>query len=164
MNKNGLIYISVVYGIQILNILLNLLLIRFLSLEQLGTITLAKVYFQFMDYTHLGMRMAIDRLAPIQNITENRLAVSIAFFITLSVSLIYITLIYLFVSNDIIILLFMFSGLFFALGNIFKSYYRAKQQFSNILMLTIILSLLPLIGQIFFLLLYGYKGFIYSTR
>ena len=57
----------------------------------------------------------------------------------------------------------MFAGLSFALGNIFKAYYRAKQHFKKMFLMTIILALIPLIGQLIGLLLYGYTGFIYST-
>jgi O-antigen/teichoic acid export membrane protein len=163
MNKKGYIYIIIIYGIQAFNITLNILLIKFLTLEQLGTVTMAKVYFQFMDYSHLGMRMAIDRLSPIQTLQDNKITVKIAFFITFFVSIIYILFIYLFISQDIIILLFMIAGMFFALGNIFKAYYRAKESFTNMVIMTIIIAFIPLIGQLFFLFFYGYKGFIYGT-
>lgn len=65
MFKKGIIYILLNYMIQFLNILFNLLLMKYLNSYQLGSLALAKTWQQFVDYSHLGARFSLDRYIPV---------------------------------------------------------------------------------------------------
>ncbi|EFH3430983.1 polysaccharide biosynthesis protein, partial [Escherichia coli] len=51
MIKKGLIYILINYAIQFLNIFLSLVMMKYLTTAQLGDLTLARTWQQFVDYS-----------------------------------------------------------------------------------------------------------------
>ncbi len=161
MFKKSLIYIIIVYATQVLSIILNILLIRNLSLEQLGQVTLAKIYFQFMDYSHLGSRFAMDRYVPTMNNESAIKITNTVFLLSFCISIIIILIVYFFISSNIIVLIFMISGLFFSQVTIHKSFYRAKGAISSMIKIVLATLLMPLFAQVIAIKYFDFNIFIF---
>ena len=162
MLKKSFSYLGVVYLLQILNIVLNILLIRNLSLDALGQITLAKVYFQFMDYLHLGSRFVMDRYLPTSNEKEGKLITNIAVLVSFVLSVVAIIVVYFFFNNSWVVIIFMISGSIFAQGNIYKTYFRAKEKTKDMITIVLVMSLLPLLLQLITIVFFSFKIFVFS--
>lgn len=144
MFKKGIIYIVLNYAIQFLNILFNLLLMKYLSSYQLGSLALAKTWQQFVDYSHLGARFSLDRYIPVAEEEEKKyLVVTVLFSTTVGAIIVFIVAL---ISNnaDIIVSLLTASGIFIALSNVLKAYYRATNNLNEMLKLVFFNQLLPL--------------------
>ncbi|HFN5737013.1 TPA: polysaccharide biosynthesis protein, partial [Escherichia coli] len=76
MIKKGLIYILINYAIQFLNIFLSLVMMKYLTTAQLGDLTLARTWQQFVDYSHFGARFSLDRFIPLKKEREKKLLVT----------------------------------------------------------------------------------------
>jgi O-antigen/teichoic acid export membrane protein len=161
MFKKSMVYLAIVYLIQILNIVLNILLIRLLPLEQLGQITIAKVFFQFMDYTHLGSRFAMDRYVPTHTEEDGKKLTIFTMNISLFVSAFFIVLVYFFINNSFIVLIFMISGFLFAIGTIYKAYFRAREETNQMFFVILLSIFLPLIVQIITISFFDFNTFIF---
>jgi len=162
MLKKSIIYIVVVYVLQVISIALNILLIRNLSLENLGQVSLAKVYFQFMDYLHLGTRFTMDRYLPTSNIDDSKLILNFTLLLSLLTSFIFIVIIYIFMDANWIIMMFMISGFVFAQGTIYKAYYRAKGKIKDMIYVVLLTTMLPLVVQLIAIIFYDFVTFLFS--
>lgn len=147
---------------QILTIVLNILLIRNLSLENLGHITIAKVYFQFMEYTHLGSRFVMDRYVPTHNEKDGKSITVFTMNVSVFVSALFIGIVYFFVNNDLIILVFMLSGFAFTMGSTYKAYFRAKEDTRKMLAVILISIFFPLIVQVIVIYFFDFNAFVLS--
>lgn len=148
MFKKGLIYIVLNYTIQFLNIIFNLLLMKYLSSYQLGSLALARTWQQFVDYSHLGARFSLDRYIPVAEEEEKKYLVATVLFTTLVGSL-FILLIAVILNNaDIVVSILTASGIFIAAGNIIKAYYRATNNLTEMLKLVFYNQLLPVLISI----------------
>lgn len=148
MFKKGLIYIVLNYMIQFLNILFNLLLMNHLTSYQLGSLSLAKTWQQFVDYSHLGTRFSLDRYIPVAEEEEKRHLVSTVIFFTGINALIVFVVAIIFNDADIIVTILTASGIFIAVGNILKAYYRAINNLTEMLKLVFFNQLVPLLVSI----------------
>ncbi len=148
MLKKSIVYLVIVYAIQILNVVLNIVLIRSLSLENLGQITLAKVYFQFMDFMHLGSRFTLDRFVPTANEENGKKLTVFAMTISFFTSFIFLFIVYFFMTTNTIVLIFMISGFIFAQETIYKAYFRAKEKTKEMIQVVLITMFFPLVAQI----------------
>lgn len=148
MLKKGLIYILLNYTIQFLNIIFNLLLMKYLNSYQLGSLALAKTWQQLVDYSHLGARFSLDRYIPVAEEEEKKYLVATVLFTTFVGSL-FILLVAVVVNNaDIIVSILTVSGIFIAVGNIVKAYYRATNSLTKMLNLVFYNQLVPLLISI----------------
>lgn len=148
MFKKGLIYIVLNYTIQFLNIIFNLLLIKYLSSYQLGSLTLARTWQQLVDYSHLGARFSLDRYIPLAEDEEKKYLVATVLFTTFLGSL-FILLVAVVLNNaDIVVSILTASGIFIAVGNIVKAYYRATNSLTKMLKLVFYNQLVPLLISI----------------
>lgn len=162
MLKKSIVYLTIVYLMQVLTIVLNIILIRNLSLEHLGQITLAKVYFQFMEYTHLGSRFAMDRYVPTYNEKDGKSITVFTMNVSLFVSALFIAIVYLFVDNDLIILVFMVSGFAYTMASTYKAYFRAKEDTRKMLSVILTSIFFPLIVQVIVIYFYDFNVFVVS--
>ncbi|MCF4201115.1 polysaccharide biosynthesis protein, partial [Acinetobacter baumannii] len=148
MFKKGLIYIVLNYTIQFLNIIFNLLLMKYLSSYQLGSLALAKTWQQFVDYSHLGARFSLDRYIPTAEEEEKKYLVATVLFTTFIGSLFILLAAVILNDADIIVSILTASGIFIAVGNIIKAYYRATNSLTKMLNLVFYNQLLPLLISI----------------
>ncbi|EXW19450.1 polysaccharide biosynthesis family protein [Acinetobacter baumannii 25766_4] len=148
MFKKGLIYIVLNYTIQFLNIIFNLLLMKYLSSYQLGSLALAKTWQQFVDYSHLGARFSLDRYIPTAEEEEKKYLVATVLFTTFIGSLFILLAAVILNDADIIVSVLTASGIFIAVGNIIKAYYRATNSLTKMLNLVFYNQLLPLLISI----------------
>ncbi len=145
MLKKGFLYIILNYSIQFLNIVLNLVFMKYLSASQLGSLTLARVWQQFVDYSHLGTRFSLDRYIPTAEEIEKKYLV-VTVLISTIISSIIVCLIAILVNQvDIVITILTVSGVFIAISNILKAYYRATNAINKMLRLVFYNQVLPLL-------------------
>ena len=162
MFKKSFIYLFIVYLMQILSIVLNILFIRNLSLENLGQITVAKVYFQFMDYMHLGSRFTMDRYIPISSGEEGKYITLVAMTISFLSSMVFIFIVYVFLNHSYIVLIFMVAGSIFAQGTIYKAYFRAVEKTKEMIWVIMITMFFPLVVQIIAILFFDFQIYLIS--
>jgi len=148
MLKKGLIYILLNYMIQFLNILFNLLLMKYLNSYQLGSLALAKTWQQFVDYSHLGARFSLDRYIPVAKDEEKKYLVATVLFTTFIGALFILLVSIIFNKADIVVSILTASGVFIAVGNIVKAYYRATNNLTEMLKLVFYNQLVPLLISI----------------
>ncbi len=148
MFKKGLIYILLNYMIQFLNILFNLLLMKYLNSYQLGSLALAKTWQQFVDYSHLGARFSLDRYIPVAKDEEKKYLVATVLFTTFIGALFILLVAVIFNKADVVISILTASGVFIAVGNIVKAYYRATNNLTEMLKLVFYNQLVPLLISI----------------
>ncbi|MBP2811685.1 oligosaccharide flippase family protein [Acinetobacter baumannii] len=148
MFKKGIIYILLNYMIQFLNILFNLLLMKYLNSYQLGSLALAKTWQQFVDYSHLGARFSLDRYIPVAKEEEKKYLVATVLFTTFIGALFVLLAAIIFNKADIVVSILTASGVFIAVGNIVKAYYRATNSLTEMLKLVFYNQLLPLLISI----------------
>lgn len=148
MFKKGLIYIVLNYMIQFLNIIFNLLLMKYLSSYQLGSLALAKTWQQFVDYSHLGARFSLDRYIPVAEEEEKKYLVATVLFTTFIGSLFILLIAVILNDADVIVLTLTASGVFIAVGNVVKAYYRATNSLTKMLNLVFYNQFLPLLISI----------------
>jgi O-antigen/teichoic acid export membrane protein len=160
MLKKSIVYLAIVYLMQVLSIILNILLIRNLSLENLGQITLAKVYFQFMEYTHLGSRFAMDRFVPTHTEKAGKKITIFTMNISVIISIVTIGIVYLFINDDLIILVFMISGFAYTMASTYKAYFRAKEDTGKMLAVILTSIFFPLIIQVIVIYFFDFNTFV----
>ncbi len=148
MFKKGLIYILLNYMIQFLNILFNLLLMKYLNSYQLGSLALAKTWQQFVDYSHLGARFSLDRYIPVAKDEEKKYLVATVLFTTFIGALFVLLVAVIFNKADVVVSILTASGVFIAVGNIVKAYYRATNNLTEMLKLVFYNQLVPLLISI----------------
>lgn len=148
MFKKGLIYIVLNYTIQFLNIIFNLLLMKYLSSYQLGSLTLARTWQQLVDYSHLGARFSLDRYIPVAEDEEKKYLVATVLFTTFLGSLFILLVAVVLNDADIVVSILTASGIFIAVGNIVKAYYRATNSLTKMLKLVFYNQLVPLLISI----------------
>ncbi|PSB80706.1 hypothetical protein [Photobacterium damselae] len=142
--KTKIKYILTVYSVQILNIILNLLFMRYLTSAQIGVLNIAKILSQLPDYAHVGTRFSLDRYVPVEKKTLAINYAIISFFISSIVSFIILLVMLYFGYNSTLYLSFYFSGVVLAQGNILKSYYRARGDTILMIKIPLFLSVIPL--------------------
>ncbi|WP_353163618.1 oligosaccharide flippase family protein [Acinetobacter guillouiae] len=163
MFRKGVIYILLNYTIQFLNIIFNLLLMKYLTSYQLGSLTLAKTWQQFVDYSHLGARFSLDRYIPVAEEDEKKYLVAAVLLSTFVGSIIIFIIAMVFNKADAIVSILTASGIFIALGNILKAYYRATNNLTEMLKLVFFNQLVPvLISIIVYFLTYDFKLYLVS--
>lgn len=159
---NQFYYVFINYLAQGMNVMLNLILIRYLTSSELGTVTLGKIFFQVADYLHLGTRYALDRYLPIKNNIRSIFYLNSVILLYFVISILYLSVVLIFWIDNLIYIFFAFSGVLFNLTNFVKIFYRSKQNYNLLNLTTMIIILLPIIIQLIGILLYQYIGFIYG--
>ncbi|WP_264653700.1 polysaccharide biosynthesis protein [Acinetobacter sp. GG2] len=134
--------------IQFLNILFNLLLMKYLNSYQLGSLALAKTWQQFVDYSHLGARFSLDRYIPVAKDEEKKYLVATVLFTTFIGALFVLLVAVIFNKADVVVSILTASGVFIAVGNIVKAYYRATNNLTEMLKLVFYNQLVPLLISI----------------
>jgi O-antigen/teichoic acid export membrane protein len=159
---NLLKYIGIGYISAILNILLNLLLIRFLTPLSLGKVTLGKSIFQSFEYSHLGLRNGLDRWFPYCTKQEERnIIFSVAYIFSFISSSLFVLFWVLYYPDDILFYLcFSLSGLLYTIVMLYRIYYRAFEEKKDFINISFAITLFPLLIQIIGLLLFNVNGFI----
>lgn len=145
MFRKGLLYIILNYSIQFLNILLNLLLMKYLNSYQLGSLALARVWQQLVDYSHLGTRFSLDRYIPTAEELEKKYLVVSVLVSTIISSIIVCLAAVIINKADIVISILTITGVFIAFSNILKAYYRATNNLTKMLKLVFYNQVLPLL-------------------
>lgn len=161
MDLKGVFYVAINYLSQIFSVIINLLLIKGLSSNELGIVSFARIFFQIPEFTQLGLRSALDRHLPFLGSKRSRLYFSSCFYLYLLVSFFYLFIVFI-NSSNFIYSLFAISGVFFVVSNFFKVYFRARGEIKNLNISSFSLSVLPIVIQITFFYFYGFYGFLYS--
>ncbi|MDQ9889800.1 polysaccharide biosynthesis protein [Acinetobacter pittii] len=121
---------------------------KYLSSYQLGSLALAKTWQQFVDYSHLGARFSLDRYIPVAEEEEKKYLVATVLFTTFIGSLFILLIAVILNDADVIVSILTASGIFIAVGNIVKAYYRATNSLTKMLNLVFYNQLLPLLISI----------------
>ena len=163
LKQNLLKYLAVGYLSTFLNVLLNLLLIKFLDTYALGRITLGKTVFQSFEFSHVGIRYGLDRVLPYH---EDRPFKKDAYFTSSilfsGVSSIVFILFWFFydINNALFYLIFSISGLVYTIITIYKIYFRASSDKIKFIKISAVISLLPILLQIIGLIIYAERGYL----
>ncbi len=164
MIKKGILYIIFNYIIQLLNIILSLVFMRYLSPSMLGDLSLARTWQQLVDYSHFGTRFSLDRYVPTAEDEEKKELLTTVMLTTLFGG--FLILIFSIVFNDInkVVTLLSATGLFMAISNILKTYLRASNQISEMLKIVLFAQLFPiLISLSVYLFTKSFSYYLYST-
>lgn len=153
--SQSLFYLLISYGIQAINIVFNWICIQYLTTSALGNLTIAKLWMQVFDYSHLGTRFSMDRLIPVDKSNKTTL-LSISIYITSIVSLFILAICWFLNKTNIYIITYAIAGLVIALSNVFKAYYRANEELDKMFLIVLCLNLIPL--SIITPLLYIFKN------
>lgn len=143
MFKKRILYLLSIYSIQGINILLNLLFMKYLSVIQLGDLALAKTWQQSVDYSHAGTRFSLDRYIPVADEIGKKQLVSAVINVTVVISSCLFTGSMFFSRFNTVIVTFTFVGFMLAMSNIIKAYLRASGEIDRMLFTVIICQLLP---------------------
>ncbi|HCI3590011.1 TPA: polysaccharide biosynthesis protein, partial [Acinetobacter baumannii] len=108
---------------------------KYLNSYQLGSLALAKTWQQFVDYSHLGARFSLDRYIPVAKEEEKKYLVATVLFTTFIGALFVFLAAIIFNKADIVVSILTASGVFIAVGNIVKAYYRATNSLTEMLKL-----------------------------
>lgn len=136
---------------QFLNVILNLLFMQRLSTEQLGVLSLAKVFLQSADYSHLGTRFSLDRFVPTSEKERSINYAIIASLVSLLVSLLITCYILYSQGETLIYLSFFISGVIIAQSNILKAYYRGRGNTVVMIAVPFYFSILPILAILLFI-------------
>ncbi|MGO2331403.1 MAG: hypothetical protein ACTH59_07215 [Pseudoalteromonas nigrifaciens] len=143
--KSKFFYIVLSYVIQLLNIILNLVFMQRLSPVILGDLSIAKIWLQAFDYTHLGTRFALDRYLPVTYRPEHRHLYLIIALSVVFVGSFFVFLLSLYFENsNYIVLSFCLVGFSLAFFNVIKAYFRATASIKTINSVMMWLYILPL--------------------
>lgn len=151
MFRKGFLYLLLSYFIQFLNIILNLYLMKYLNPHQLGSLSIARVWQQLVDYSHFGTRFSLDRYVPTVEESEKKQLVSTVLITTIINSLLVCFLAVILSAADVIVSILTISGFFISIVNIFKAYYRAVNNIDKMVKIVFYNQIIPLI---FSLLIY----------
>lgn len=156
-------YSAMAYFNQFATALLNLLFIKILPLNTLGEIAIAKVWMQVMDYSHLGLRFALDRYVPVweRQLSAHLLWVCIGVSSLVSVAIMGVALI--FTDNKLMILAFCIWGYGGAIATIVKNYYRALSDLKQMLATYVACPTIPVVAQTAAFYFWGFNGFLTIT-
>lgn len=166
MIKRGMIYIGLNYLIQCLNMLLSLMLMRYLNSSILGDLSLARTWQQLVDYSHLGARFSLDRYVPVSDAREKHELLTTVLLATVFGGLMVFVASCIFSDRNTTVLVLTIAGLFIAIANVFKTYLRATNNISEMLKLVFFAQFLPVAAPLivycwsknFSLYLYGSLG------
>lgn len=161
-NKNLVKYLGIGYASTILNMVTNILLIKYLHSSELGKISLGKSIFQSFEYSHFGLRFGLDRVLPHlkDNLHKSKYFTAVYIFSILTSSIfILFWCIYDF-NNLIFYLFFSVSGLFYTLITVTKIYFRSFDDKTNFIYLSFWTQLFPIATQFAGFMVWGSSGFI----
>lgn len=156
-------YSALAYFNQFANVLINVIFIRTLSLHTLGEISIAKVWMQVMDYSHLGLRYSLDRYVPVWDLQRSVHLLWVCIGVSSLTSAAIISVAMLFTDNKLLIIVFCFWGYGAAIATILKNYYRACADLSRMLKIYIVFPTIPAAAQAAFLYFWGVNSFLLIT-
>jgi len=164
MFKKSLVYLVLNYVIQFINIALNLLFMRYLSSWQMGSLTLARTWQQFVDYAHLGTRFSLDRYVPVtENPERSKMVASVLVFTLLSACIVFITSL-ITSKGDFTVISLTFCGIGISLANIIKCYYRACNLMNEMLLLVFRCQLFPIaVPMVIYLITHNWHYFLFTS-
>lgn len=159
---NFIKYFSISYLTTILNVVINLLTIKFLSSSDLGRLSIGRSIFQSYEFAHLGVRNGIDRHMPEQESLYLREAM---FTVGLLSSLIFslcFTIFWAFYQSDDILFYacFYLSGIFYTLATIYRVYYRANTNKDNFINISIVVNVVPALVQLIGFYFFNLNGLV----
>jgi O-antigen/teichoic acid export membrane protein len=163
-SKSFFKYIGVGYTGAILNMILSLLLIKFLTPIFWGKVTLGKSIFQSFEYSHLGLRNGLDRWLPhCEGQNDRNIIFSIAYLFSFFISFFFVFFWMLYYPNEVLFYLcFSLSGLLYTLVTIYRIYYRCLEQKRDFINISFYVIIFPLLIQIIGLFIWGGEGFVIS--
>lgn len=146
-----------------LNVLLNLLSIKYLDTFSLGRLTLGKTVFQSFEFSHVGIRYGLDRILP--HLEERKIRKEMYFTVAIMFSLLssFLFVVFWFLydfGNSLFYLIFSLSGLIYTIITIYKIYFRAGLDKIVFIRITFFISVLPIIIQILGLAIFNFIGYI----
>lgn len=145
MFRKGFVYIVLNYIIQFANIILNLVLMRYLNSYLLGDLSIAKTWQQLVDYSHFGARFSLDRYVPIVEAEEKKKLVATVLFSTLSGALLVFFIGIFFNGSNVTVLILTACGIFISLSNVLKAYLRAVNKIDEMLKLVFWNQFIPVL-------------------
>ena len=164
MIKKGILYIIFNYIIQLLNIVLSLVFMRYLSPSMLGDLSLARTWQQLVDYSHFGTRFSLDRYVPTAEDEQKKELLTTVMLATLFGGILILVASVTFSDNNKVVTLLSATGLFMAISNILKTYLRASNQILEMLKIVLFAQLFPiLISVSVYLITKDFSYYLYST-
>lgn len=164
MVKRGVIYILLNYLIQCLNMVLSLVLMRYLSSSSLGDLSLARTWQQFVDYSHLGARFSLDRYIPTAIEKEKKELLSAVLIGTIFGGGLVLVLSYLFNNDNQAVLILSISGVFIAIANVIKTYLRAINDLTQMLFVVALTQLSPIVIPLtIYIITKSFTWYLYCT-
>ncbi|EHX8371484.1 O108 family O-antigen flippase [Escherichia coli] len=164
MIKKGLIYILINYAIQFLNIFLSLVMMKYLTTAQLGDLTLARTWQQFVDYSHFGARFSLDRFIPLKKEREKKLLVTTVLLTNIIGALTILLIALFFNHSNLTVIILTLCGVFISISNIIKAYYRATNRIDEMLWLVLYSQFFPvLIPLVLYIITHNFDVYIYSS-
>ena len=163
-NSNLVKYIGLGYITTFLNVTISLLTIRYLEPFLLGKLSIGRSIFQSFEFSHFGIRNGLDRHLPgkgSQNVKN--MMFSVAFYSSFIFSFLFVLFWLIYQKDDILFYsTFYFSGLVYSLLTIYRIYYRSRLEKSDFINISLIVNVLPLVGQIIGFYFFYLNGLIYG--
>jgi O-antigen/teichoic acid export membrane protein len=144
--------------IQVLGVIFNLLVIKILTLDELGKYNLAKGLSQFFLFAHLGLRYSLDRRLPKSSKLVGRRQLNSVLILNSLVSILLFVYIVFKYGLDWQYLSFSIGGALFSFFALIKIYYRGIGDIKTFMKANYISGLLPLVLSLVAVLLFGLKG------
>lgn len=164
LNGNLFKFLGIGYLGTFLNMLINVLLIKYLSSYEFGRISLGKSIFQSFEYSHCGLRFGMDRILPhLKSESEKSKYFSAVYYFSIFTSLGFIFYWILYDIQDwLFYLCFSIPGLFYTLITITKIYFRSYENKTKFISISFWIQIFPIFAQILGLLIFGQIGFVLS--
>ena len=161
-SKKTILYILMSYGTTLLNVALNILLIRMFTSAQLGRVSLGKSIFQSFEFSHIGIRFGLDRILPhCKGENERNVIFTTAFLFSVISSLVFCLFWFLYdIANILLYFPFIISGLLYTFVTLYKIYYRAFENKNTFLYISFWIIFFPNLLQLLGLLLFDFYGYI----
>lgn len=157
--KKILKFLSTSAIIQVLNLILSFLAIKFLSLSDLGRYNIAKSIAGTFDFANLGYRFGLDRKLPeTKNEELNKLRLSICFIINTIVSFLILFFIAYKYDFNWFYILYGCGGAFIASFTLIRVYLRGVNKIDLFIKASLFGGVIPIVFQILGLFFFGLPG------
>lgn len=142
----GLLYVITTYTAQFFTIAFNFVLMSRLTTYNFGVYSFSKTLSQYMDFSNLGTRYAMDRYVPICAEQKAKLILHNTIFVTFLISLVTLVIYFSFgLIDNLSVFLFVLAGVFFALTNVYCVYKRDRSDFLYMIIINFVSISIPIL-------------------
>jgi O-antigen/teichoic acid export membrane protein len=144
--------------IQVLNLVFSVLVIKLLSLPDIGKYNLAKGLSNGFQYASLSFRQAMDRRLPRSSEKVGASQLAVVILINTVISVLFLIAILVYYRFDLVFAIYCSGGLLFSVFSLYKIFYRGTGQLATFIQANIVVGVLSVVLPLTGVLLYGLTG------